>query len=423
MEATEPRTARLPIIALLIANTISLLGTQFTAIAVPWFVLLTTGSAARTGITGFVSLLPLIVAGLLGGALVDRIGFKQSSVLSDLASGLVVAAIPLLHHTVGLAFWQLLVLVFLRELCNSPGRNARQGLLPDLIALSGLGRERINAAYQFVLNTAVLIGAPLAGILIALLSPSNVLWIDAATFIASAGIVAAFVPHRTVNTTISSASKGYVDELAVGFRFLRGDRLIFAIVLIGAMLNVLGSACFGILLPVHVSRSQGQAVDLGLLLAGLSGGALLGTACYGLLAPRLPRRLTFVAAFILSAIPFWVLALTPPLWAMAVALICMGIALAPINPIAGTIMQERIPAELRGRVFGLSSALMSIAAPLAMLITGLAIEHVATSAAFAAVAAAFFLLTFAIARHPILRDLSPPVTASPADAYLAASVR
>jgi MFS family permease len=85
METAEPRTSRFPIIALLVAITISTLGTQFTVIAVPWFVLQTTGSAARTGITGFVSLLPVIIAGFLGGALVNRLGFKRSSVLSDVA--------------------------------------------------------------------------------------------------------------------------------------------------------------------------------------------------------------------------------------------------------------------------------------------------------------------------------------------------
>jgi MFS family permease len=410
METAEPRTSRLPVVALLVAITISTLGTQFTVIAVPWFVLQTTGSAARTGITGFVSLLPVIIAGFLGGALVDRVGFKRSSVLSDVASGLMVAAIPLLHYTVGLAFWQLLVLVFLRELCTAPGRNARGSLLPDLIALSGFGRERINAANQFIFSTVGMIGAPLAGLMIALFGPSNVLWIDAASFIISAAIVAALVPRRAIAAAAKPDPKGYVGELAAGLRFLRGNQLIAVLIGIGATLNVLGSACFGILLPVHVSRSGWQASDLGLLLAGVSGGTLLGTLCYGLIAPRLPRRTAFVAAFFLSAPAFWVLSLTPPLWAMIAALIAMGVALAPINPIFGTIMQERIPADLRGRVFGLSAALMSLAAPLSFLVAGLAIEYVATSAAFAAIAGLFLLLTFVIARLPALRDLAPPPT-------------
>src|SRR5207253_1204203 len=83
---------------------------QLTLIAVPWFVLQTTGSAARTGFTGFFSLLPLLIGGVFGGLIVDRLGFRRASILADLGSGLMVALVPLLYHTVGLAYWQLLVL-------------------------------------------------------------------------------------------------------------------------------------------------------------------------------------------------------------------------------------------------------------------------------------------------------------------------
>ena len=65
---------RLPIIALFTANAISMVGNMLTMIAIPWFVLQTTGSAMQTGITGFFSILPVVLAGLFGGALVDRIG-------------------------------------------------------------------------------------------------------------------------------------------------------------------------------------------------------------------------------------------------------------------------------------------------------------------------------------------------------------
>ena len=70
-------------------------------------------------------MLPTVLGALLGGAPLDRLGRKRASVLADLASGASVAAIPLLYHTVGLAFWQLLVLVFLGALLDAPGNTAR----------------------------------------------------------------------------------------------------------------------------------------------------------------------------------------------------------------------------------------------------------------------------------------------------------
>src|SRR3954467_3501832 len=129
MIATTPMSQKLqrrqaPLYALFAANAISLIGSQLTLIAIPWFVLVTTGSAAKTGITAFVEALSAVIAAILGGSLVDRLGHKRASVLADLTSGAIVALIPLLHHTIGLAFWQLLVLVFLRSFCDTPGNTA-----------------------------------------------------------------------------------------------------------------------------------------------------------------------------------------------------------------------------------------------------------------------------------------------------------
>src|SRR6266511_4159534 len=105
------RPSRTPLVALLTANGISQIGNTLSFLAVPWFVLETTGSPSKTGITVAVRALPVLVAGIFGGAVVDRLGYKRMSVVSDLASGLGVAAIPLLYHTTGLSFWQLLLLV------------------------------------------------------------------------------------------------------------------------------------------------------------------------------------------------------------------------------------------------------------------------------------------------------------------------
>ena len=94
--AIERRWNRLPLYALLAANGISTVGNMLTLLAIPWFVLQTTGSAAKTGLTGAFAVLPLALAAFFGGALVDRVGFKRLSVAADLASGLTVASIALL---------------------------------------------------------------------------------------------------------------------------------------------------------------------------------------------------------------------------------------------------------------------------------------------------------------------------------------
>lgn len=223
-----PASRRLPVYALLGANAISQTGNVITGLAVPWFVLQTTGSPAKTGITLFATTLPMIVAGFFGGALVDRIGQRRMSVLSDIASGVTVAAIPLLHTTVGLSFVTLLVLVFLGTLLDAPGMTARKALLPDLAAMAGMPLERANAAYQAIMRGSRLIGAPLAGVLIAMLGASAALWIDAVTFAVSAAIVAICIPSLHLAAETKDA---YIRQIADGVRYVRRHRLIRTLVL------------------------------------------------------------------------------------------------------------------------------------------------------------------------------------------------
>src|SRR4051812_32359448 len=94
----KPGANRLPLYSMLTGSAISLVGNSVTNLAIPWFVLITTGSAARTGVTAFAGMLPTVLGGLLGGALVDRLGRKRTSVIGDLASGGTVALVPLLYH-------------------------------------------------------------------------------------------------------------------------------------------------------------------------------------------------------------------------------------------------------------------------------------------------------------------------------------
>ena len=84
------RPTAVPIWALFAANAISMVGNVLAALAIPWFVLQTTGSAAKTGVTGFFEVLPVVLAGFLGGTIVDRMGYKRTSIVADIASSLAV---------------------------------------------------------------------------------------------------------------------------------------------------------------------------------------------------------------------------------------------------------------------------------------------------------------------------------------------
>ena len=143
----EPAIAdRAPIFALFGANAVSQVGNMMTSVAVPWFVLVTTGSATKVGLTAAAVGVGSVLPSILGGPLVDRLGFRRVSVLADLASGATVAAIPLLYLAGVLAFWQLLGLVFVLSSLNTNGDSARYALIPALARRATMPIERVNSA-------------------------------------------------------------------------------------------------------------------------------------------------------------------------------------------------------------------------------------------------------------------------------------
>src|SRR6188768_1217951 len=116
------------------------------------------------------------------------------AIVSDLVSGLAVAAVQLLYHTIGLAFWQLLALVFLGALLDVPGLTARRAMMPELAQRANVPLVRANASFEAIQHLSFLLGPPAAGLLIATFGAANVLWIDAASFLVSIALVAVAVP-------------------------------------------------------------------------------------------------------------------------------------------------------------------------------------------------------------------------------------
>lgn len=422
---TSPPTQaqRGPLLALLGAYTVSLLGSRLTTIAIPWFVLLTTGSATRTGIVAFCELVPAILASFFGGALVDRLGHRRTSIVADVISGGTVALIPLLHATVGLAFWQLLILVFCGALFNVPGATARAALLPDLTARAGVPIERATSATQAIQRGSILLGAPLAGLLIAALGPTIPLWFDAATFLLSAALVALLVPvirhavRQPAEGTGERGARRYLTELREGLNFIRGDRLILSIVLTVMVTNLIESVAW-VGAPVYAERLYGSAVALGLMTAATGGGAMVSAILYGVFGHRLPRRPTFIGGFILVALGYWPLAFLPPLPVTIGALALLGFVAGPINPLVGAVQYERIPAALRGRVLGVLAAGYSCATPLGVLLGGVLLDRLGLRPVYSLVAGLFLLCTLTMLLNPAFRELDAPtqpvVDAAPA---------
>ncbi|MEU9145190.1 MFS transporter [Streptomyces sp. NPDC048349] len=403
--------SRRPFTAVLAANTISIAGSSLTLIGVPWFVLQTTGSAGRAGIVAFCATLPVVVAALVGGPVIDRIGRRRVSAASDLICAVSIGAIPLLHFAGLLEFWMLCALMAVGGLVHTPGLTARYVLLPSLAEHAGTTLARAASLYDAVSRGARMIGAALAGVLIAAFGAETVLLLDAATFAASALLVAAFlrgVPAAEPQRTAGKASfAGYRAELAEGWAFLTRSRLLTGITLMVMLTNGLDQGWFSVLLPVHGDDAFGGATTLGLMISLFGGAALLGALLYGMWGERFPRRAVFAAAFLLCGAPRYVTAaLTDTPLPLAVTMTLAGLGAGVLNPILTTVVYENVPEELRSRVSGVSTAGCELAMPMGGLAAGLLVDGFGVTRALLLFGGAYLLTTLAPLVFPAWRGLN-----------------
>lgn len=364
---------RAPLFTLFAATTVSLTGTAVSLVAVPWYVLVTTGSAVATGLVSAVMVLSEVLGGLFGGAVVDRVGPRWGSVLTDLGSGVAVAGIPALHATVGVAYWQVVALVAVRALFDSPGLSARVSLIPSLARAAEFDLVQANSIWHSCFRGATLVGAPLAGLLIASAGPADLLWLNAAGFWCSALLVAAGVPATVAGRPEASGGTYFTDVLD-GIRALFADPVVMSLALTVAVVNFLNAPLNGVLFPVYARQGHGGSAGLGVLLAATAAGQVVGLLLFGALARRLPRRPAYIVSLLASGLLFLGLAAAPNLPVAVVLLVAASLLFGPINPISITVIHERVPARLHGRIIGATRSVAFAAAPLGALIGGAATQ-------------------------------------------------
>ncbi|MGR7023687.1 MFS transporter [Geodermatophilus sp. URMC 62] len=434
MTANEDVAARSPIradrtgmFALWGANGISALGSAMTNVAVPWFILQTTGSAARTGLVATAMTLGAVLSGVLSGPLIDRFGFKRSSVLTDVASAVLIAGIPLLYAAGALPFWLILVLVFVITCMQGPGDAARYALVPGLAHRAGTTIERANGVDRTIAKATLLVGPIVGGVLIAALGPENVLYVDAVTFAASAVLIALFVhprSHEEGAAAVAQIGRRYRADLLVGLRFVFSNGLLLSIVTVVAVANALDGSLVTVVLPVYARDIWGSPTAFGALTSAIGAGALIGAAVFGLIGHRMPRRLVFLVAGAGGALLLYGgLALTPPLGVMLLLALLGAVVAGPIVPLIFTVVQTITPADVYGRVFGALQSLSASLAPIVIAIVGFVIEGAGLVPTIVTLGAIYLVVTLGMLFNPALRRLDmdrasplPEQTGSPATA-------
>ena len=363
------------LVALLAAELISTTGGQMTALALPWFVLVTTGSATKTTFIVGAEVLGLALLGLPGGRVLGRIGARRTMILSDSARAPLMALVPILHWTGGLTFELLLAIAFALGALSAPYFAAQKVIVPELL---GEDEERVteaNALFQAATRATMLAGPAVAGILIGLIGATSVLFIDAVSYVISVALVAAFVPKRP-----PIVQEEEHRSVRAGLRFIKQDRLLRVWWPAFALGDAAWTAFF-ISVPVLVLTQFGHhAWIAGWLIASFGVGALIGNfVSFRYLASRYDG-LGIIAALVMGqALPLWLLWMDLPAAVLSALILTSGIANGLVNPSLHAISTLRIPPALRPNVLTVAMVFWAVVNPLGLFVTGPVLDAFGTT--------------------------------------------
>ncbi|WRS30324.1 MFS transporter [Actinomycetaceae bacterium MB13-C1-2] len=385
---------KLPIVALLSADGISRFGNSVTTVAVPLIALQIADTPLATAAAGVAATLPLMLGGLIGGVFVDRLGFRRASIVADIASGVTVLVVPLLASLNSLPLWSLLVLVFLSNMLDAPGSAARSSQIPELSERAEFPLSKVVAFQSTVSRTATMLGAGLAGLLIALLGPAPAMYVNAGAFAVAVLITVIFVPSVEILEPdgIDGQSELGWKAMTAGVRFVVGTPLVRAVVIMVFITNAIDVAGMTVFKPLYAQTLGNNGAELGVMVACMSAGALVGAGLYGIVGDRVPRHALFVILFLLAGgPPFLTMALNPPFPVVAVVLFMSGVAAGPLNPLIDSALFRLTPPPIRARVLASITAGVTAAMPLGSLLGGLGVQRFGLTTSLLAAAAAYLV--------------------------------
>lgn len=357
-------------IGVLAAQGLGWTGTRVSAIALPWFVLTTTDSAALTGIVVFAEMAPYVVMQVLAGPVIDHVGPRRISIAGDLVSMLAVATIPVLFAADLLSVWLLLPIVAVVGAVRGPSDAAKSVFIPRMTAEAGVPLERGTGLAGTIERLSSTVGPAVAGVVVAAFGGPYALAITGAMFGLGAIVIAWATPGDPAPDSAEPADP-YLTRLGAGAAFVRRERLLRSIVGMVAVTNLLDAAWSSVFLPVWARDSGHGPAAIGLIVGVMSAAAILSSALSAAVSHRMPRRPTYIIGFLVGGAPrFLVLALGAPISVVIAVYAASGFGMGFINPIIGAIQFERTPPEMYGRVRTLSVAVAWSGIPFGSLIGG-----------------------------------------------------
>ncbi|HEX4829511.1 MAG TPA: MFS transporter [Trebonia sp.] len=331
---------------------VSILGTQLTAVAVPYQVYSLTKSSLDVGLVSLAQLFPLIIGSLLGGSLVDSVDRRKLLMIVETAGAIATAGLAINADTIG-GLWPLFVFPAATAALSGVDSSARNAMVPGLVGLSLV--PSANAMFQSLFQMGGIVGPALAGLLLAGAGVKFVYWLNVASFLVSVLCVLFMSPQPPAAGAVARPG---LRSVAEGFRFVGRSQPIQ-----GAYLIDINAMVFGMpraLFPALAATAfGGGATTVGLLYAAPGAGALIGAVTTGWVARIRRQALAVIIAVMVWGAAISLFGLAPWLWAALVLLAIAGWADVISAVFRNTIIAFAAPDKLRGRLMGVQIAVVA----------------------------------------------------------------
>ena len=353
-------------------------------IIIPWLILERTDSPAFAGLVAAISALPGILVSPIGGWMVDHIGRRTVSVGADLLSSLSVAAFPIVAATFGLSNPSILLIALLGATFDPAGYTARKTLLTDVAKASDADLNHLNGIHDGIMGVAWILGPAVGAGLIASVGAVNSFWVSAALFIIAA-LAISFLrvgdAAKESRETAEASGAETDSSMRVGIKTLWDDKVLRTLSVALLIIAAVYLPTEAVVLPTYFEDVDNPS-GLGFVISALAAGSAVGSFGYGWISARMKRKTLIRFILLGSAVSIIPMAFLPPLSVLMLAGFLLGLSWGPYNPLISTLVQQRVPAHLHGRVFGVQTAVFYAAPPLGMVIAGLAVESYGIKATY-----------------------------------------
>src|SRR5437763_6195133 len=336
----------------IIGSAISDTGTWMQVMAQGWVMSSLTNQALMLGMVNFAAGIPTLALTMIGGSAADRYDKRMILIATQVVQIATALTLGLLVLTGRIQIWHVVLIAAVLGICVAFEMPAISALVPELVK-----KEQIATAVALdrsVFHGSRLVGPFVAGIFVAWWGAASAFFCNALSYIALM-IALVSLPPRAKGTAEEEEQRrsGFKE----GLRFVRSDRTILSMIALIALITIFVFPVIAVMLPLYVRNVLHLGPDRMGMLMGISAiGSLSGSI--GLLSVARELRLKFMtAAAIFAAVALFFLSRSDSFVLTACCMGTLAIGLSLNFGLAGTIVQERSPAPLRGRVsaiFGLS---------------------------------------------------------------------